>query len=65
MTEGLEERVARLEALHEIRQLACRYAFAVDVLERPTGADRMRWPGREGVQLPHHWPTWERFWAGE
>ncbi|WP_022981576.1 nuclear transport factor 2 family protein [Ideonella sp. B508-1] len=42
--------------------------YSTDWQERPHGPNFQRWPGRyEGPrhapQLPHAWPSWERFWT--
>jgi len=38
--------------------------YAVDVLERPTGPDKTRWPalGREH-DVPERYDSWQQFWA--
>lgn len=41
--------------------------LAVDMLERPVGPHKMRWPGRPVAEgdLPGLWPTWAAFWQAE
>ncbi len=38
--------------------------YSGDVLERPGGVEKRRWPGeppRRG-ELPEFWPSWEEYW---
>jgi hypothetical protein len=38
--------------------------WARDELDRPSGPDWVRWPGREYLQrLPEAWPSWQNFWG--
>ena len=38
--------------------------YVADMLERPVGPVKRRWPGRpqQVCELPAAWPTWKRFW---
>ncbi len=38
--------------------------YGVDMLERPIGGQRMRWPDRprDEAPLPGAWPAWAAFW---
>jgi hypothetical protein len=46
------------------RRLPC-YWYATDLNRPPTGARKMRWPGREPYEGSWHdlWPSWKSFWA--
>jgi len=46
------------------RRLPC-YWYATDLKRPPTGARKMRWPGREPYEGSWHelWPSWKSFWA--
>ena len=39
--------------------------YSSDIVERPTGPNFQRWPGKESEQprLPGRFPTWGEFWA--
>ena len=40
---------------------------ATDVLDRPVGETKVRWPGqapRKG-ELPEFWPSWNEYWQSE
>lgn len=39
--------------------------YYTDALDRPVGANRIRWPGteEEPAPLPQWWPSWAEFWA--
>jgi ketosteroid isomerase-like protein len=40
--------------------------YGADVLERPAGPRKHRWPGHEPAvaDLPGEWPSWGQFWSG-
>ena len=40
--------------------------YATDLLDRPTGPLKVRWPGTPPVRgpLPDGWPSWGEFWRG-
>ena len=40
--------------------------YATDVLDRPVGAKKMRWPGVDPYvgELPEWWDSWKEYWAG-
>lgn len=37
--------------------------YAVDLLERPTGVDKNRWPVTGAPAIPEVYETWRRYWA--
>ena len=39
--------------------------YTTDLLERPTGPLKSRWPGlpAEDAPLPHSYPSWDKFWG--
>lgn len=39
-----------------------RHWYAVDVLDRPTGPDKNRWPVTGPHTLPDRYPTWQTYW---
>ena len=41
--------------------------YFTDVLDRPTGAERVRWPGATDAPapLPGWWPSWAAFWEAD
>lgn len=41
--------------------------YITDMLDRPVGPRKVRWPGEEPVDgaLPDFWPTYAEFWADE
>jgi hypothetical protein len=40
--------------------------YATDILDRPVGAQKMRWPGVSPYvgELPEWWESWREYWAG-
>ena len=38
--------------------------YLTDVLDRPVGGRRIRWPGEESTEapLPQWWPSWQPYW---
>ena len=40
--------------------------YATDVLDRPVGAKKMRWPDTDPYvgELPGWWDSWKEFWSG-
>ena len=40
--------------------------YATDVLDRPVGENKMRWPGSDAYagELPGWWESWPEYWAG-
>lgn len=46
------------------RRVPCEL-FGVDMLERPTGSKKLRWPGHEAVEgtWHRHFPSWTEFWS--
>jgi len=43
-----------------------RHWYSTPIGKAPSGPTFEDWPGRTGPlpDLPHHWPSWDRFWRG-
>jgi ketosteroid isomerase-like protein len=55
----------RVEGIWYFRRRAPCELYGVDMLERPTGQRKLRWPGREPAEgaWHAHFPSWVEFWA--
>lgn len=54
----------RVDGVWYIKRRATSELYVTDILDRPVGPDKLRWPGREqSVGTWHsHFPSWAEFW---
>lgn len=55
----------RVDGIWYIKRRATSELYVTDILDRPAGPNKLRWPGREehdGTWYKH-FPSWEEFWA--